>query len=121
MYKDGNSSRENNKSNSIEIIKETLIKACIKSRPSYFKSSLSSDKVTTECPNKESFYKFFKYILSSSRKMSEGELNLKIKIPDINNKNVQHYEFYDAVHLHSRLTIIVEESNDSIHLDILPF
>lgn len=113
--------REDNNTNSNSTIKEALIKACIKSRPSYFKPFLSSEKITTEWPNKESFYKFFKYILSSSRKVSEGELNLKIKFPNIENKNVQHYEFYDAVNLHSRLTIIVEESNDSIHLDILPF
>lgn len=102
-------------------IKEALIKACIKSRPSYFKPFLSSDKVTIEGPDKESFYKFFKYILSASRKMSVGELHLIIKLPDKDNKNVQHYEFYDSVHLHSRLTLIVEESDDSIHIDIFPF
>jgi hypothetical protein len=112
---------ENNKLNSIDSINEALIKACIKSRPSYFKPFLPSDKVTTEWPDKESFYKFFKYMLSVSRKMSEGELHLKIKLPDPENKNAKHYKFYDRVHLHSRLTIIVEESNESIHLDILPF
>lgn len=53
--------------------------------------------------------------------MSEGELHLKIKLPDPKNKNNQQYKFYDSVHLHSRLTIIVEEYNESIHLDILPF
>jgi hypothetical protein len=106
---------------SIAKIKEALVKACIKSRPSYFKPFLSSDKVTTEWPDKESFYKFFKYMLAASKKMSEGELHLKIKLSDTENKNIQHYKFYDEVHLHSRLTIIVEESNDSIHLDIPPF
>ena len=106
---------------SIENIKEALIKACIKSRPSYFNPYLSSDKVTTEWPDKESFYKFFKYMLSVSRKMSVGELHLKIKLPDPEKKNIHHYEFYDLVHLHSRLTIIVEEYSESIHLDILPF
>jgi hypothetical protein len=107
--------------NSIEDVKVALIKSCISSRPSYFNPFLSSGKVTTECPVKESFYKFFKYMLSSSRKMSEGELHLKIKFPDSENKNLQHYEFYDKVHVHSRLTIIVAESNETIHLDIFPF
>ena len=110
-----------NNIDTIQVIKEALIKACIKSRPSYFKPFLYSDSVTTEYDYKESFYKSFKYMLSRSRKMSEGELHLKIKLPDPENKNVQHYKFYDIVHLHSRLTIIVEECNDSIHLDILPF
>lgn len=84
---------DNNKIDSIENIKEALTKACIKSRPSYFKPFLSSDKATTEWPDKESFYKFFKFMLSNSRKMSEGELHLKIKQPDPENKNVQHYNF----------------------------
>lgn len=106
---------------SIESIKEALIKACIKSRPSYFKPFLSSDKVTTEWPDKESFYKFFKYMLVVSKKNSEGELYLKIKFPDPENINIKRYKFYDSVHLHSRLTIIVVESDDTIHLNILPF
>lgn len=112
---------DNSKLDSTGNIKESLIKACIKSRPSYFKPFFLSDKVTTEWPDKESFYKFFKYMLSASRKMSEGELHIKIKPPDPENKKVMYYKFFDAVHLHSRLTIIVVESDDSIHLDILPF
>jgi hypothetical protein len=112
---------DNNKIHSVENIKEALIKACIKSRPSYFKPSLSSDKVTTEWTDKESFYKFFKFMLSTSRKMSEGKLHLKIKYPDPKTKNVQHFKFYDSVHLHSQLSIIVEELDESVHLDILPF
>lgn len=73
---------------SIHMIKEALIKACVKSRPSYFKPFLLSDKVSTEWPDKERFYNFFKYILSASRKLSKGELYLKIKLPDKDNKSV---------------------------------
>jgi len=112
---------ESEKLEKIEFIKEALIKACIKSRPSYFKPFLSSDKVTTEWPDKESFYKFFKYMLSNSRKMSVGELNLKIRHQKEMNKNVQYYEFYEQAHVHSRLTLIIEESNETIHIEILPF
>ena len=105
---------------SIENIKEALIKACIHSRPSYFRPYLVSEKVICE-PDKESFYKLFKYMLALSKKTSDGELFLKKSFPNIENKNVQYYKFYDTLHLHSRLTIIVEESDDSIYLDILPF
>jgi GH15 family glucan-1,4-alpha-glucosidase len=112
---------ESEKIEKIEFIKEALIKACIKSRPSYFKPFLSSEKVTTEWPDKESFYKFFKYMLSNSRKMSVGELNLIIRHQKEKNKNVQYYEFYDQTHVHSRLTLIIEESNETIHIEILPF
>jgi hypothetical protein len=108
------------KMDSIENIKEALIKACVNSRPSYFRTYLASEKVTCE-PDKEGFYKFFKYMLSVSKRQSEGKLHLKIKLPDPDNRNVQHYTFYDDVHLHSRLIIIIEESNDSIYLDIIPF
>ena len=104
-----------------QVIKETLIKACIKSRPSYFKPYLFSDKVTCDSPDKEAFYKCLKYIIAASKQRSEGALYLKIKFPDPDNISIQRYEFYDSVHLHSRLTIIIEEINDTIHLAILPF
>lgn len=103
------------------IIKEALINSCIKSQPSYFKPFLFTDKVTTEFDNKDSFYKYFKYMLSVSRKISDGELQFKIKKPDFDNKSIQHYKFYDSKHLHSRLTVIVDESNDLFHVEILPF
>ena len=111
---------DNEKVNSIAFIKEALIKACIHSRPSYFKPYLNSDKVICE-PDKEGFYKFFKYMLAISKKTSIGELHFKIKIPDLQIENVQNYEFHDTKHLHPRLTIIIEEFNDSIHIDLLPF
>ena len=60
------------------LIKESLIKACIKSRPSYFKSYLASEKVTCKS-DKEGFYKFFKYMLAVSKRQSVGELHFKIK------------------------------------------
>lgn len=116
-----NSLTENKKIYSIEEIKEAMIKACIKSSAIYFKYFLLSDNVTTEFPTKENFYEFFKYILSCSRKMSKGELHLKIVNKMSDNKNVQEYQFYDAVHLHPRLIIFVEETDDFIHLDISPF
>lgn len=105
---------------SIENIKKALIKACILSRSSYFKPYLVSEKVICE-PDKESFYKLFTYMLAVSKKTSNGELFLKKSFPNIENKNVQYYKFYDTLHLHSRLTIIVEESSDSLLLDVLPF
>lgn len=108
------------KMNSLENIKEALIKACINSDSNYFKPYIFLEKVKCE-PDKENFHKLFKYMLDVSKKTSQGELFLKISIPNSEKKNVQHYEFFDTLHLHSRLTIIVEEYSDSIYLDILPF
>lgn len=115
------SSIKEDKTDSLEAIKAALVKACINSRPSYFKPFLSSEKVTAEFPDKESFYEFFKYMIKASKQMSRGELYLKIKFPNPENISLKHYEFHDTVHLHARLTIIVEEINYTIHLNILPF
>ena len=106
--------------NSIENIKDALIKSCLLLKPAHFKPYLSSEKVLCE-PDKLKFYESFKYMIRLSRKISLGELHLRIKIPNPENTNVQQYKFYDTKHLHSRLTIIVEEYDDFIHLDILPF
>jgi hypothetical protein len=106
--------------NSIEKIKEALIKACIKSRPSYFKPYLESEKVITGFPNKESFYKFLKNMLAFSRKSSIGELSLKISPPKTDD-DCEIYGFYDFCHVYARLSIMVKESDESIFVDILPF
>ncbi len=106
--------------NSIENIKEALIKSCLLSKPAYFKPYLLSEKVLCE-PDKPKFYELFKYMIRASRMSSEGELYLKIVSPNPENLNIQRYEFYDTKHLHSRLTILLEENENTIHLDILPF
>ena len=103
---------------SIEKIKEALIKACIKSRPSYFKPYLLSGKVSTEWPDNIRFYKFFKLMIYHSRKMSDGEIHLRIESKD-ENKNL--YNFYDSIHVYPRLTVVVLELNGNLKIDVLPF
>lgn len=103
---------------SIQKIKEALIKSCIKSRPSYFKPFLLSDKVSTQFVDNERFYKFFKLMISNSRKMSDGEIHLRI---ETKSENESLYNFYDSIHVYPRLTIVVLEQNDILHIDVLPF
>lgn len=105
---------------SIKEITDALIKSCISSNPSYFKPYLLSEKVTCE-PDKEDFYKYFECMLAVSREKSEGELTVKVTFPNKDNRNVRHFEFNDAVHLHSRLVVKIEESIDSIYIDVIPF
>lgn len=107
-----------NKIESVQKIKEALIKACIKSRPSYFKPYLLSGKVFNECSDNESFYKFFKLMISNSRKMSDGEIHLRVESKD---ENKSFYNFYDSIHVYPRLTVVVLELNGNIHIDVLPF
>lgn len=106
---------------SIQEIKEALVKSCLALKPSLFKPFLESKKVTVDSNDKGAFYKSFKYMLRVTKMISEGELSLKIKTVDRQNQQVQEYCFYDAVHLHSRLTIIVREDANSLYLDVLPF
>ncbi len=103
---------------SIQKILEGLTKACVNSQPSYFKPFLLSNKVTTDWPDKESFYEFFKLMISNSRKISQGEIHLIIKSKD---ENKSYYNFHDSIHAHPLLNIVIIEQNDSLHIDILPF
>jgi hypothetical protein len=107
--------------NSIEAIKVALVNSCLDCNPRIFKPYLASEKVNVEDVNKEDFYKFFKYMFQVTKKISEGELILKIEIPDHENPSIQRYCFYDAVHVYPRLTIIFNEEADSVYFDILPF
>lgn len=103
---------------SIQKILEGLTNACVNSRPSYFKPFLDSDKVNSDWPDKESFYEFFKLMISNSRKISQGEIHLIIKSIG---ENKSYYNFHDSIHVHPVLNIVIVEQNDSLHIDILPF
>jgi len=103
---------------SFEKIKEALINSCVKSRPSYFKPFLLSGKVSTQFIDNEKFYEFFKLMISNSRKMSDGEIHVRIETKGVN-KSL--YNFYDSIHIHPRLTVVVLEQNDILHIDVLPF
>ena len=103
---------------SIQKILDGLTKACVNSQPSYFKPFLLSNKVTTDWPDKDSFYEFFKLMISNSRKISQGEIHLIIKSIG---ENKSCYNFHDSIHVHPVLNIVIVEQNDSLHIDILPF
>jgi hypothetical protein len=108
------------KLNSIENINDALIKACIRSRPSFFKPYLFSEKFVTDFPDKERFYKYFRRMLTFSKKASLGELHFKLN-PSRSDRNFEIYEFYDNFHMHARLSIIVKKSENTIFIDVLPF
>jgi hypothetical protein len=88
-------------------------------KPEYLRPYLELDNVFIE-PNKDDFYTYFRYMLRTTKKITEGNLKLKIK-PSEDSETSNYYEFYDDMHLHPRITFIVEQSEKGIHLDILPF
>jgi len=102
----------------IEEAKEALIKSCVSFRPQYFKPFLISDLVSE--PRKNIIYKFFTRMLCCAKKSSEGEMTVRITT-DSENSNIQYYKLYDSVHVYSRLTIIIEESDGTFSFDVAPF
>ncbi|MDD2674552.1 MAG: hypothetical protein PHF81_06685 [Flavobacterium sp.] len=107
---------------SIEKIKAQLILSITNNNPESFLPFLMSAEVETEASNKKDFYQFFKGMINQAHESSEGELLLKIEQPTLDtDKEVLNYNFYDNVHKHYRLSIVVKESNNLIYLGIMPF
>lgn len=106
----------------LEKIKTQLIESCINNKAKSFIPYLIRNEVITGMPNKIRFYIFFKRMVENAGKSSEGPLILKIEQPEwIIDSKIAHYNFYDAIHTYSRLTIEVKETKNYIYLNTLPF
>lgn len=97
-----------------------LVESVIVFYPEYFKPYILSDFVQCDA-EKKPFYKLFKMMVCSAKASSEGPLKLKIEHRDDEHPEKQYYCFYDARHVHPRLTIIVVENEDSIWIEVAPF
>jgi len=96
--------------------------SCLENNPKSFIPFLLSENVKTNMPDKFRFYSFFKSMVKSARENSIGEWTLKIENWDIeDHSNTLAYNFYDEVHKYARLTIMVRETENELHLDTLPF
>lgn len=108
--------------NSIENIKNELIKSCVNYDAKAFIPFLMSKNVLTGMPNKTRFYRFFKQMVNCTRKNSKGQLTFKIEHEkNNNNQRIYYLNFYDKIHKYSRLSIEVRETKENIYLDTLPF
>ena len=107
---------------SIEKIKRELIKSCVEINPKSFIPYLLASNVSTGMPNKTRFYRFFKEMVICLKENSKGNLYFKIENEKTcNSENTYFLNFYDEVHLHSRLSIEIRENKQQIYLDTLPF
>jgi hypothetical protein len=107
---------------SIEKIKSELIKSCLNYDTKSFIPFLLSKKVFTGMPNKMRFYNFYKKMVNSTKQNSKGELIFKVNTISKKENEWNYYlEFYDAFHTNSRLTFEVNENNNRIFIDTLPF
>lgn len=105
-----------------EEIKAELISSCINNNPKSFLPFIMSEGVETAATNKIDFYHFFKGMLNNAHLRAKGKLTVQIEeSTDDTDKVVFDYMFYDNVHKHSLLTIVVKENNSQILLDVMPF
>lgn len=105
-----------------EIILNKLIESCLSFDTKVFKFYLQSEIVITEATDKKKFYGFFEKMLITAKSNSVEPMSLKIEMPDWEDEeDTKHYNFYDSVHKHSRLSLRVRESENSIYIETMPF
>lgn len=105
----------------IDTIKRSLTEACKTGNAYVFKLALFSDKVKVEYPSKDIFFEFFQERIESTHDEVEGNLYLKIRLPNQDDDFTEAYEFYSQNHLYSQLCILIKESNEVIEIDVMPF
>ena len=105
-----------------EIILNKLIESCLSFDAKLFKPYLQSEIVTTDALDKEKFYKFFKKMLITAKSNSVEPMSFKIEIPHWEDEeDMKHYNLYDSVHKHSRLCLRVQETENQVYLETMPF
>jgi hypothetical protein len=105
-----------------EIILKKLIESCLTFDAKLFKPYLQSEIVITDATDKKKFYGFFEKMLITAKSNSVEPMNFKIEMPDWEDEeNTKHYNLYDSVHKHSRLSLRVKESENSIYIETMPF
>jgi hypothetical protein len=105
----------------METIKKALIYSCVHKRAIYFFPFLFHPSVKVEAVSKIKFFSCLKRMIHCMDENSTGKISLRIKEVSWLEGNVLAYGFYDEKHTHSRLTIHVIETEEMLHLDILPF
>ena len=105
-----------------EIILNKLIESCLSFDAKLFKPYLQSEIVTTDASDKKKFYTFYERMLITAKSNSVEPMSFKIEMPDWEEEeNMKHYNLYDSVHKHSRLSLKVKESENSIYIETMPF
>lgn len=105
-----------------EIILNKLIESCLTFDAKLFIPYLQSEIVITDATNKRRFYGFFEKMLITAKSNSVEPMSFKIEMPDWEDEeDTKHYNFYDCVRKHSRLSLRVRESENSIYIETMPF
>jgi hypothetical protein len=106
----------------IDKIKLNLTLCCLYNDVQSFLPFLMLDNVKTDAPDKRDFYDYFTHMLNDAHLRAKGKVTMKFENPtweaDIKTED---YNFYDSTHIYPLLSIAVKESDNQIHLDIMPF
>jgi hypothetical protein len=105
----------------METIKKALIYSCVHKQAIYFLPFLFHPSVKVQAVSKIRFFNCLKRMIHCMDENSTGKISLRIKEVSWLEGNVLAYGFYDEIHTYSRLTIHVTETEEMLHLDILPF
>ena len=107
--------------NSEKKILKQLIKSCVEIDSKIFLNELKKQNVTTNMPNKMRFYKFFKFMIKCLNNNSDKILHYKWKKIVWMKQNKISLQIFDKTHRHSRLTFVIENRNEKIYIETLPF
>jgi hypothetical protein len=95
------------------------VKSVYEFNPKLFKPYIMSDAIQCNA-DKKLLYKFFKRMVCTAEANSIGALTLRIE-DHLGRTDRKTHSFYDEVHLHSRLNIIIVEHGDYLFLEVMPF
>lgn len=103
------------------IIIDGLIDSCQNIDARLFLPYLKNNSIKTNMPNKLKFYDFLEYMIRRMKESSVGNINYKIESVEWSKKIFQSIKFVDEVHSFPRLTILYEQQNKNLYLQIIPF
>lgn len=94
---------------------------CSKFRARQILKLLKNKSIITDMPNKLKFYNFLAYMIYCMKKNSKGKISYEWEKVTLMKKEFNCLNFYDDFHKYPRLSIIVEEKDNKIYLETLPF
>ncbi len=101
-------------------LKGVLIESCMKNDLSAFKPILNSPQVIIDGNDKAKFFSFFEKTLQEAHKKSKGDWSLGIENADwIKDKSAEVYDFYDGKNKQPRISVVLEESENGVWIEVL--
>lgn len=99
-----------------------LEESVVNGSPKLILKSLFLKNILTDMPNKVRFYSFYKKSINCLHSNAKGGIYVRISIKFNSPFMKEEYlDFYDTYFINPRLTMIVQEKNKELTVNILPF